>query len=389
MIISSNKCTFCISPNNTIYSFGKCDHRSHGHEKIKITIPTEIKNTKNVKMISCGEFHTAYLTYDGEVYTFGSNMSSQLGIKDNIHDTYIPQKIDIPYCIQILCGYCTTCCLTIDNLLYIFGHLNEYPCNITEKQNISSSSLINPNTPDCLMKYNIIADIEDIKYITGGFGFLICKTLDNRYISFGSNTYGQLGRGFISDNYNSSMNYVEFHPNIIDIKCGKYHTLLLTKKGYVYSFGENRHGQLGLGHIKLAHTAILIKGIPEIKRIECGHYHSILIDINNYLWIFGRNDMHQLGIDNEICAELHYYRCDKYSVKTPHLHPEIYDVIDISSGGNCTFVKTQDNKIYGFGDNIYYSIGKKTNKIGDISHIITPDIWHSTIVKNKQKSARK
>ena len=77
----------------------------------------------------------------------------------------------------------------------------------------------------------------------------------------------------------------------------------------------------------------------------------------------------------------------------PILHPTLSNIIDISSGGFHTFVKTIDNKIYGFGYNKYSQLGIKTSE----DHQLTPiqvfqdneDIWHSNIAKNKQKSARK
>lgn len=37
---------------------------------------------------------------------------------------------------------------------------------------------------------------------------------------------------------------LEPQDEIVDIKCGKSHNILLTKQGYVYGFGASTHNQL-------------------------------------------------------------------------------------------------------------------------------------------------
>ena len=105
------------------------------------------------------------------------------------------------------------------------------------------------------------------------------------------------------------------------------------------------------------------------------------IDVNDKLWVFGLNNCGQLGLgDNE----------NRFK---PILHPTLSNIIDISSGGYETLVKTQDNKIYAFGNNSSLQLVIKTSK----NHQITPiqtfinkeNLWYSSICKSKQKSARK
>ena len=105
------------------------------------------------------------------------------------------------------------------------------------------------------------------------------------------------------------------------------------------------------------------------------------IDINNNLWFFGSNEHGQLGLG------------DNLDIYKPIQHPTLSNIIDISSGGNHTFVKTIDNKIFAFGANKHSQIGIETeddNQLTPIQVFIDKeDIWCSTIGKSKQKSARK
>jgi len=63
-----------------------------------------------------------------------------------------------------------------------------------------------------------------------------------------ANQFGQLGIGNII-RVNQPFNVSCFAENniiIVDISCGKKHTLALTDQGIIYSWGSNEFGQLGL-----------------------------------------------------------------------------------------------------------------------------------------------
>ena len=110
-------------------------------------------------------------------------------------------------------------------------------------------------------------------------------------------------------------------------------------------------------------------------------FHSICVDTNSALYIFGKNEYGQLGLG------------DTGNRIKPVKHPSLSNIIDVSSGGNHTFVKTSNNEIYAFGKNEYSQLGIDSNN----AHQFTPirvfqdneDIWYSSFGKSKAKSARK
>ena len=417
-IYSSIKCvgtnfgfTICISDNGNVYSVGYSD-KAHGHAELNVRVPKKIYNLENIKMIDCSSIHSICLNYNGDVFTFGSNVNGELGIRQSYREspfTHIPQKINIPPCIQVGCGEMFSFCLTQDNTLYSFGE-NYRGCLGIKKNNINqfniySSQLISDiNNGKYIMRgknYNeyvgigehhinqhsiftpqLISNITNVEYITCGGHHTICKTYDNKFYSCGRGNYGQLGGENFFMNY-GFIECVNWPDNIISVKCGIQHSLLLTLEGYVYSFGSNLQGQLGLNDKDTSSKNIptLILNMPEIKRIECGNFHSMCIDINDNLWIFGRNEEGCLGLGDTD---------NKYK---PIMHPTLSNIIDISSGGNHTFVKTQSNKVYAFGSNYYSQLGMKTkcnNQLTPIQTFIDSEyIWYSITNKSKQKSARK
>merc|ERR1712000_458473 len=76
----------------------------------------------------------------------------------------------------------------------------------------------------------------------------------------------------------------------------------------------------------------------------------------------------------------------------PMKHPSLSNIIDISKGGNHSFIKTSNNEIYAFGNNMYSQLGNKTEDMCQLTPIRVfednEDIWFSNINKSKAKSAR-
>ena len=168
--------------------------------------------------------------------------------------------------------------------------------------------------------------------------------MNNDVYSWGANSSGQLGLGYKSKNNGPTQCLLLPNEIIVDIKCGYYHSLILTINQSVYSCGTNYDGQLGR-EVPKGYTFEKIPNLFEIIKIECGKEHSMFIDANNNLFIVGNNENGQLGLG------------DIAIIKKPIKHPSLSNVIDISKGGNHTFVKTLNNEIYAFGKNECFSVG--------------------------------
>ena len=222
-----------------------------------------------------------------------------------------------------------------------------------------------------------IEDFSDIDLVDCGNSHVICKKKDGKSYGWGYNSFSQLGLESRRTLYSPSK--LRNWPNdIVDIKCGCYFTIVFTSNQEVFSCGDNRYGQLGRFYSDVITKVDTLSGITHI---ECGENHTLCVDNGNKLIVFGNNEHGQLGLDDTD---------DRYS---PEIHPTLSNIIDISSGGWSTFVKTLNNEIYYFGDNRKSLSGIKTSQ----SKVTKPkrvffdneDIWYSIIRKSKAKSARK
>ena len=160
--------------------------------------------------------------------------------------------------------------------------------------------------------------------------------------------------------------------NIVDIKCGDNHTLVLISNQTVYACGSNHVGQLGIIS-KFGQEQILrkIDTLSEIVRISCGYNHSMCIDAYDNLYIFGHNYRGQLGLG------------DTDNRNKPIKHPSLSNIVDILCGGHCTFVKTSNNEIYAFGCNDCSQLGIETQGDNQLTPIRVfednEDIWGQQI----------
>lgn len=82
---------------------------------------------KRPKQVSCGGFHTAVVTEDGKVMTFGGGEHGQLGHSDrwNKLKPTLVQALDAVTVSYITCGWSHSVALISDGTLYSWGKKNE------------------------------------------------------------------------------------------------------------------------------------------------------------------------------------------------------------------------------------------------------------------------
>ena len=364
---ATNGFTICVSDKKELYSFGKSNYGAHGHQDEHILAPKLIPSLKNIKSVDCGNLHTICLDFDGNVFTFGSNQQGQLGISKDVPFSSLPQKVNVPSIKEISCGDAFCICLSENGDLFSFGS------NLDGELGIGGYEKF-------VYYPKKIESLKDVDFVECGDSYTICKCINSDIYAWGGNDVGQLGIGN-TIYQNIPIQCFDYPTNIVDIRCGFYHTLVLTSNQEVYSCGGNYNGELGRScDGSFSFKLQKIDDINEVVRISCGYRHSMCIDIYGDLYVFGENLYHQLGLGDN------YYRFK------PVKNISVSNVIDISSKGWHTLVKTISNEIFAFGKNHCNQIGIETvvNTLRTPIQVLkdNENIWYLSNTTQKIKSAR-
>ena len=251
-------------------------------------------------------------------------------------------------------------------------------------------------------------DFDDDSYVVDTAPLKVEKNASNIYV-FGTGVAGQLGLG---DTISELEKPTKLQANIIatQVACGGMHTIALTDRKTVYSWGCEDCGTLGReGQASFPQK---VKGLQNIVALSVGDGHSTalddegtlymwgsfrdskgiietvgnrpvaavtgvakavssensvtILDVNGNVYAKGSGEVGQLGQNQDRSSSKEFLKIE---------FPEI--VSDIFSGGSCIFAKTVSDNVYAWGSNNYKQLGvggesvvsrpvlvKKLSKIG-------------------------
>lgn len=154
--VSCGDITAYITDQGQLYTFGDNTHGQLGRIRSSCIQPTMIANLKEIVSVSCGYHHTAAIARTGDIYTFGDNRNGQLGSGDNV-SRYVPTPINtLDNVIQVSCG--TGCTGLVTNKGQVFTWGTNFP----------QGKLGHGGGPNKLVP-TLILGFNDVKQVVCGF----------------------------------------------------------------------------------------------------------------------------------------------------------------------------------------------------------------------------
>lgn len=173
------------------------------------------------------------------------------------------------------------------------------------------------------------------KDVSAGHNHSLALCSDGFVYAWGNNSYGQLGIGEHGNSYCPMQ--VKEMPSAVLVSAGKYHSLALSKDGSVYAWGGNSCGQLGDGVYDNRTLPIMVDGMPEVISVSAGSYHSLTLDRFGHVWSWGWNRFGQIGNDTDA------------SCPSPIRVNGLSGVVSVSAGEKHSLVLDSDGSTWFFG----------------------------------------
>ena len=195
---------------------------------------------------SCGKHHTAVITEDGHVFTWGAFGNGQLGIGEVSRDKFPFGYVDGPTKVHALdtaaprsvaCGFFHT--VIIDGL----GDI--WTCGTGDHGVHGHEHHFDQPVPLILQSIHG----HDFRQVACGASHTVALTAQGHIYAWGMNEHGQLGLGDTITRRQPVLNSACTGKNISKISCGEAHTAYLSDRD-VFTFGDGSHGALGHGNSK-------------------------------------------------------------------------------------------------------------------------------------------
>ncbi|XP_028632619.1 probable E3 ubiquitin-protein ligase HERC4 isoform X4 [Grammomys surdaster] len=242
---------------------------------------------KKVRDVGCGLRHTVFVLDDGTVYTCGCNDLGQLGHEKSRKKPEQVVALDAQSIVAVSCGEAHTLALNDKGQVYAWG-LD------------SDGQLGLQGSEECIRVPRNIKSLSDIQIVQVACGYYHSLALSkaSEVFCWGQNKYGQLGLG-IDCQKQTSPQLIKSLLGIpfMQVAAGGAHSFVLTLSGAIFGWGRNKFGQLGLNDENDRYVPNLLKSLrsQKIVYICCGEDHTAALTKEGGVFTFGAGGYGQLG----------------------------------------------------------------------------------------------
>ena len=211
-----------------------------------------------------------------------------------------------------------------------------------------------------------IFDEKVASFDTGKSGFVLAITEKGELYGWGKNTNGQLAKTIDTEtetnNYYQTPQHIELPQGVeaLSADAGATHSLLLSKDGKVYAWGQNNRGQLGLSMeikrtVRVTEPTLIAQenfGGEKIVQIATTEATSFALTASGKVYSWGDSDFGQMG--DGVAHPVHNSLPDLVNKPVQTL---LSGIKKISAEGTTAMALAENGDVYVWGNNNFKQFG--------------------------------
>ena len=290
-VMGGEQHNFALKSDGTVWSWGMnmTDQLGDGNAQDSST-PVQVAGLNSIVSLGGRGYHSLAVKSDGTVWAWGWDYHGALGVgvSDRNYDYTVPVQVQgVRNPIMVTSGYCFSVALLQDHTLVAWG-------------NNANGELGDGTTTDRYTPVPVVG-IDHVIWVSAGWTHVVAIKADGTVWTWGANTWngafsgsGKLGDGTTADHYTPEQ--VPGLSGAIQAFGGDGHTAVLLSDGTVWTFGANGAGQLGTGVISTQSLVpVQVQGLTDVVALTARDFHNQALRADGTIWSWGSGLNGELG----------------------------------------------------------------------------------------------
>ena len=245
--------------------------------------PQLVPDANDVRSVSAGWGHVLALTGDGSVLAWGGGGSGELGLGNAtgaLQARPVPGLADV---VSVAAGENISAAATADGTAYVWGNNFLKP--------------LLAGGPDTILSPSAVPGLPSISAVAAGARHVLAVGTDGQTYSWGYGT-GALGRpnpaAFGESDPTPTPVTGDLAP-VATADANTYSSMVLTRDGTLYSFGDATNGNLGDQYGRTLTPTRLPAAPADTRQLSAGEMHTLALTADGQVFAWGDNSLGQLG----------------------------------------------------------------------------------------------
>eukprot|EP00741_Cyanophora_paradoxa_P016699 tig00020938_g16128.t1 len=266
--------TVAVTHNGLVYTWGLGAMHRLGHNDARsLSLPKMVEGLRGVRVISvaAGAAHTVALSSQGEVWSWGDGQAGQLGHGDHALQR-VPRTVDAlrgKNTIGLAAGDHHSAAVTADGALYTWGFGVNGRLGHGDEQIQTLPKIVN---------FFASKGIHVTQVALGG-SHSLALTEAREVFAWGLNDHGQLGLASLKDALQPRRVDALTGKHICQLALGSRHSAAVSTAGFLYTWGWAEDGQLGHNSEHDAETPTLVRALvgTGVVQVALGVSHTAVL----------------------------------------------------------------------------------------------------------------